>query len=208
MRIVMCLSNCFHISIHFFLFLNSISLITMFFLLSVNFIFQDVVDNPPVRVRCLAPRHRTSLPQMLQIPNKHARVPQSLQPCDARLTSNRYHSTSSHFGSSDFSQSALLVRAPSVSFFLSTTGMPRRGWRAQCGKRFSRVFAHPQRIGLPEKLSPSSCFFALASSRSFRRAPSHASRHFNTRFFARSMNIFVLSIRSCNGRIRAWDRAC
>ena len=44
MRIVR-LSDCFHISIHFFFFIF-ISLITLLFLLPVNFIFQDVVDQP------------------------------------------------------------------------------------------------------------------------------------------------------------------
>ena len=49
MRIV-CLSDCLDLSSHFF-FLISISLITLFFLLPVNFIFQDVVDKSPVQLR-------------------------------------------------------------------------------------------------------------------------------------------------------------
>ena len=43
MRIVVCLSDCFDISIHFF-FLISVSLITLFFLLPANFIFHNVED--------------------------------------------------------------------------------------------------------------------------------------------------------------------
>ena len=50
MRIVVCLSDCFDISIHFF-FLIFFSLINLFFLLPVNFIFQDVVDKSPVQLR-------------------------------------------------------------------------------------------------------------------------------------------------------------
>ena len=49
MRIV-CLSDCLGISIHFFSFLT-VSLITLFFLLPVNFIFQDVVDKYPAHFR-------------------------------------------------------------------------------------------------------------------------------------------------------------
>ena len=44
-----CFSDCFDISIHFFSFLT-VSLITLFFLLPVNFIFQDVVADPPVQL--------------------------------------------------------------------------------------------------------------------------------------------------------------
>ena len=47
MRIV-CLSDCLDISIHFFFLILSLSL---FFLLPVNFIFQDVVAKLPVPLR-------------------------------------------------------------------------------------------------------------------------------------------------------------
>ena len=50
MRIVVCLSDCLDISIHFF-FHIFFSLITLLCLLPVNFIFQDVVDKPPVQFR-------------------------------------------------------------------------------------------------------------------------------------------------------------
>ena len=48
---LVCLSDCplFDISIHFF-FLTFFSLITLSFLLPVNFIFQDVVDKSPVQL--------------------------------------------------------------------------------------------------------------------------------------------------------------
>ena len=49
MRIV-CVSDCLDISIHFF-FLIFFSLITLSFLLPVDFIFQDVVDKSPVQLR-------------------------------------------------------------------------------------------------------------------------------------------------------------
>ena len=44
--VVVCFSDCLDISIHFFFLI--FSLITLFFLLPVNFIFQDVVDKSPV----------------------------------------------------------------------------------------------------------------------------------------------------------------
>ena len=64
MRIV-CLSDCLDISIHihFLIF----SMITLFFLLPVNFIFQDVADKSTCAtpLRTLAPWPRTSLPQVM-----------------------------------------------------------------------------------------------------------------------------------------------
>ena len=47
--VVVCLLDCFDISIHFSFLI--FSLITLFFLLPVNFIFQDVVDKSPAQLR-------------------------------------------------------------------------------------------------------------------------------------------------------------